>query len=152
MAQTLKHGAAEIIRQMLIDMAEVNTPTTAAPYPAWPAYAYSQPARPDAAVTIFDFDGTVHGRFMVDGDYGRHRGIQVMVRSPANDDRGGQAKADALATALARDVHNRHVTVEGVTYVVAAVSRIGQVIVVGQEPSTGRHLFSVNAEAAMRAA
>lgn len=137
---------ADVVRWILVALGVGTDPELGS---AWPVYCSSEPDRPDNSITVYDTDGTDNGRTMVDGKLQRLFGFQVRVRSDSHGT--GWTKADAIQTALAESVYQETVTVNGRSYLVHAVSRIGDVLPLGKEsPTSKRSLFTLNAGVTVR--
>ena len=140
--QTLTHSPADIVAQMLIDLALGTDPETldgrGQPAGAWPIYASDEPDAPDNCISVFDTVGRDHGRIF-QGALQGHPGFQVRVRAATHAE--GWAKADAIQATLAESVEWRTVHVGTSTYEVNAVVDIGDVLALGKEPGTSRRVF-----------
>jgi hypothetical protein len=140
----LAHSPADVVRQLLIDLALGTAAGT------WPVYADGEPDSPDACITVYTTAGRDQGRVMV-GNLLATYGIQVRVRAARYAE--GWVKADSIRETLARSVYQETPRVDGTLYVVHAIVRIGQVLAIGRDvPKTGRELFTVNCEARLRPA
>jgi hypothetical protein len=147
MSRSLNNSPAEIIQQLLVDLAlgsdsELNT------LRAWPVYSTNEPSSPDNVITVTDTVGTDHGRSMVDGEAMGHYGFQIRIR--AKDPRVGWKKADEIRTTFSEHVYNRTVSIDDEdttdSYTVQALVGIGDVIPLGKEIGTSkRNLFTLNA-------
>ncbi len=141
MPQTLTYSPAQVIARLLIDLGLGSDPETAG---AWPVSSSGEPAAPDNCITVYNTQGTDGGRAMVTGELLGNYGFQVRVR--AKDTETGWTKADAIQTALAESVYQETVHVGARTYLVHAVSRIGDVFEIGKEvPTSKRSVFTINA-------
>ena len=109
-----------------------------------------EPAVPDNAVTLYDTVGNDDGRAMQGGSIYNHPGVQIRVRSKALQ--LGHAKAEEIRTVLSESIKLSPISVDGVNYLVQAVTRIGQVIPIGRDTSesTGRFLHTVNCTMSLR--
>jgi hypothetical protein len=141
------HSPADVLRWLLINLglctAPLQNPPSGAGNTAWPAYAAEEPPRPDAVVTCYDTDGYKDGRSMTEGDRFERHGVQVRVRCA--DPKSGVAKARQIADALDRDVYQSYVTIDGVTYLVDAVTRASDVVSLGRDaPQGGRSVHTLN--------
>ena len=142
-----EHSPADILRWLLIDLGVLGMPPAVG---VWPGHCNYEPAVPDECVTIFDTLGNEDGRDMNSGALYTHPGIQVRVRSKANP--VGHKKASQIRTALAESINLSRVTIDGVTYLVQAASRISQVLPAGRETpnTTGRFIHTLNAMLSIR--
>lgn len=147
MAGLLLHSPADVIRQLLVDLgacvdyADDRTP--------WAAFASGEPDLPDSAVTVYDTTGFDEGR-VFDGERQEHHGFQVRVRSGVHKD--AYAKAREIAVALDEDVYLTTVVVDDVSYLVWAVTRLGDPMFIGKDaPRSKRSLFAINAKVSLRA-
>lgn len=146
MPQTLTHSPAKILRQLLIDLSLGTLPSANG---SWPVYATHEPNLPDNCITVYDTVGTDDGRSMITGELWGHDGFLVRVRAADHDT--GWLKADAIQTGLAESVYDRTVHVSGSTYLVHAVTRIGDVLTLGTEsPTSKRSLFTINATVSLK--
>ncbi len=136
----MNNSPAEIARQLLVDLGIGVAPAT--PPSDWMAYDSSEPSIPDNCLTIYDTAGSSDGRYMHDGELRYHYGLQFRIRS--KDHPTGWVKADALRTALSQ-VYVQHVTIGSTNYVVHAITKIGEILVLGKDaPNSKRSLFTVN--------
>ncbi len=147
MAGILTHSPADIIRYLLIAKGlGVLPPGTNA---NWPIYSSNTPDLPDRIVSILDMGGAQHGRVHTDGEMQEHEGFIVIVRSLTHQE--GYPKARAIAIAMDEDVYDDYVVIDGVTYLVHAVMRTGDVTTGGTEsPDTQRYLFRIDAVVSVR--
>lgn len=139
------HSPADVVRWLLIQLGIAAEP----PVTPWPAYCSSEPNFPDDCVTVYDVAGVDDGRLMVTGEAPTHYGVQVRVR--ATDHATGYAKASEIRDTFAEDVLLETVTISDTTYLVQAMSRIGNVIALGKETPAGRRsLFTCNATVSLK--
>jgi len=141
------HSPADVLRWLLIDLGVLGMPPAAG---AWPGHCNFEPSVPDECVTLYDTVGNDDGREMNSGKLYNHPGVQVRVRSKSIP--SGHSKASQIRTALAESINVSRISIDGVTYLVQAVTRIGQVIPIGRETqtSTGRFVHTVNATLSLR--
>jgi len=97
----------------------------------WPVYDSSEPDIPDNVITVYDTTGTEDGRAMVTGELFNHFGIQVRIRS--KDHVTGWTKANTLRANLSEAAYQETVTIDGVEYLIHAMSRFSNVLVLGKE-------------------
>ena len=148
MTETLLHSQAEIVRQLMIDLA-LGTSAS-----AWPVYFSNEPATPDDCLTVYNKVGVQHGRTHDDGVTQEHHGIQVRVRAMLHVD--GYIKAKAVVDAFDQSVNNTLVTITDNTsritdYIIHAITRQNDVFSLGYEsPTSRRRLFTVNAVVSIR--
>ena len=126
-----------IARRVLIALGLGAAP----PDSPWPCYAAGEPDKPDNCITCYDTMGTNNGRTMIDGETQDLEGVQVRVR--AEDHATGWAKASAIKAGL-EGTYDQHVVCGETGYVVGNFSRIGDVLCLGKEPQSKRHLFTIN--------
>ena len=144
MAQRVTHSPADITRRVLIDIGVGGDP----PSTPWPIYATSEPDLPDNLITVFDVIGSSDGRSMIDGEVLSHFGIQIRVRSTTHQI--GWQKADEIQTALAKEIYQRTISIEGNTYYVHCFARIQDVLAIGFDLPNRRSFFVVNANVSLR--
>lgn len=141
MAGTLAHSPAHILQRLIIDLGLGSLP----PSLAWPVYIGSEPDGtniPDNVITVYNTDWRDHGRTMTDGHRQGMEGFQVRVRSQTQP--VGYNKAHAIAIALDEQVYQRIVTIDGVSYLVHAISRSGGVLDLGKMQGSSRNLHTLN--------
>ena len=148
MANSLRHSPAEIVRQLLINLglgvAGSYDSSNRYSGAAWPVTTNSEVDQPDNAITVYDTAGQGDGRSMIDGETFSHYGFQVRIRAQTH--RLGWLKADSIETGLSKSVYQNVVTVDGVSYLVHCVARIGDVLSLGKEaPQSIRRVFTLNA-------
>lgn len=140
MSGLLTHSVNEILRRLLINNGQGTLPTANG---SWPI-GIERHDTPDNCVTITETTGRSDGRTMTDGEVIEHPGVQVEVRSAIRNT--GFTKAKALATYCDESIYNSGVTIEGKSYNVINVSRVGVVMSIGREtPESRRELFTFNA-------
>ncbi len=150
-SSTLVASPAEILRQLLIDLSIGSDPTPWATGTGttWPAFASNEPSSPDDCLTTYDTLGQDDGQSMIDGELWAHLGLQLRIRS--TDHPTGWQKANAARVALSQSVHLRAVTISPNSYLVWAVTKIGQILAIGkQSPASKRSLFTLNMQMAVR--
>ncbi len=152
MTGSLSHSQADIIAQLLIDLAFGTDPTIDG---TWPIYVTEEPDNPDNVITVYDTVGTSDGRTQFDGEQQIHHGVQVRVRSTTHHP--GYDKANDIAVGLDETILRDTVGVASVfgtgtaQYFVDSVSRKGDVISLGREsPNSKRTIFTINATVALR--
>ena len=144
----LTHAPSAVVRQLVIDLA-LATDRTADPEGAWPAFATSEPDRPDSVITVYDTVGRDQGRLNGSGDALDQPGVQVRVRATNHPD--GHAKASAIRAGLL-GVYDQAVTVGANQYLVHAVTRVRQVAALGRDvPSaSGRRVLTFDATVCLK--
>lgn len=143
MTNELTHSQADIVRELLVD-ASPTVLTEPDDDLAWPGFAFNEPSNPDNCVTIYSTEGTSDGRSMIDGELQVHRGFQVRVRS--KNPKTGYAKASSISQYMAKSVYQKTVVVDSSTYLVQAITKIGDILSLGTDaPKTKRSLFTINA-------
>jgi hypothetical protein len=119
----LVHSPADLVRRILIALAELTDPDNE---DDWPGYYSSEPSLPDNVVTCYDTTAKKDARIFT-GRQITHFGVQVRIRSttPAI----GYLKSRQLATALDRLNASGYYEIEvgDETYLVHAVSRVGDI-------------------------
>jgi hypothetical protein len=112
----------------------------------WPVFMAGEPEQPDSAITVYDTAGRVQAFLQPSGLAIEHHGFQVRVRAAAHT--AGYIKANAIAVKLDQIVRLRSVQIGAVIYLVHAVTRSSEVLVLGTEsPTSKRKLFTINAMA-----
>lgn len=147
-SEPLIHSPAEILSQLLIDLDLGVEPEI--PAAAWSVYYGSEPADPDRCITTYDTQGRDGGRMHATGLRDEHPGIQIRIR--ADTHRVGFAKAKAIAHAIDTGVVSDVVTMDDNTtrYHVWNVTRTGNVLAIGKEPTSQRAIFTVNVIATIK--
>lgn len=146
MPNVLTHSPADIVRRLLISLGQGTTPSANS---AWPVFATGAPNSPDNVITVYDTAGESQGRSMINGELYTLYGTMVWLR--AADAVTGFMKADAVRKAMAL-TYQKNVTIDGKTYQIHCLSRIGTVIPLGNEtPTSKRSLFTINALATIDA-
>lgn len=146
MSGNLSHTPAQVIRQLLIDLAVGTDITDAA---AWPIYGSLHPDTPDNSIAVTDTPGRVNGRSQIDGEVTEHHGVQVRIRGITHE--VGYVRANLIKNAIDKESTRAQVVIGTSTYTVHAITRVGDVIAMGPEsPSSRRRLFSINAVVALR--
>ena len=143
MSGQLDHSPARIIRELLIDLSSGTSDLSA----DWAIFVNSIPDDPDKVIVINDTTGVLDGRIMITGEQLTEHGFQVVIRDQGQDT--GFVRANLIATTL--DIVLRSsVTIGSSTYLVQAVSRVGDVIYVGTDvPQSNLHLFTINARTSL---
>ena len=153
------HSPAQIIQQVLIDLAAGTDPTpwedeeaaiALGSVAAWPVFSVGEPSRPDNVITIYDTSPQSDGSSMVDGETWFHYGFQVMVRTTLH--KNGFVKANYIHKALDEDVYNTVVTLTepDVQYLIQSISGTLPLVLGKETPSSKRDLFTINALATLR--
>lgn len=144
MSGSLTHSQAEIIRYLIIDLGYGTLPADGG---SWPVYAHKMPDAPDSCIATYSTTGLKHGRAQIDGEVQEHPGVQIKTRA-AN---GSVGRDKAHNTMIALDaVKQRQVSVGGSAYLVNGISRGGDVVPLGEEPSSKRKLFTLNVTVSLR--
>ena len=139
MAGTLTHSPADVLRRVLIALAQGTDPSDNG---AWPIYASREPNLPDNAITVYDTQGRDDGRRQTDGERMEHFGFQVRTR--AIDFPTGYTKARAVAVVMDKNIYDEAVTLDSTNYLLHSVSRTTDVLYIGDDPASRRALFTVN--------
>lgn len=151
MSGPLDHSAADIVRNLIIDLGHGTAPSAGND---WHVYVGVMPDTPDEAIVVIDTAGEIQGKLHPIGQVVDREGVQILVR--ALDHYDGANKADDVAKGLDA-VTQRGVTVGDVagtgdaTYTVHAITRRSGPIALGKEtPDSKRSLWSINFVAALR--
>jgi hypothetical protein len=132
------HSPGDIVGRLLIQRslgAEIGG--------TWPVYVGSEPTDPDNCITLYDTQGSDHGRDMPTGKTRGHAGFQIRIRATTHAI--GWTKAEAIQASL-EAVYQETVHVDAEEYLVHAVVRIGDVLSLGKDaPNSGRNVFTLNA-------
>lgn len=144
MTGSLTHSQADILRYLIIDLGYATMPEDGA---AWPVYSHRLPDAPDSCLCVFDTTGLKHGRAQLTGEVQEHPGVQIKTRS-ANGSLG-RNKAHEIMIALDA-VLRKQVSIGSSAYLVHSISRGGDVVPLGEEPSSKRKLFTLNVTASLR--
>lgn len=147
MSGSLDHSPAQVVAQLLVDLAVGSVPTDSG---AWPVYDTSLPDEPDDAVCIYDTSGELDSRMMIGGEWEERHGISVRLRT--TDHQTGVTKINALARALDVSVGNTAVSMTSPTavYAIQSMSRKSGPFDNGPEPTSGRRIFTINYVASLR--
>jgi len=100
----------------------------------WPIFCGHLPSKPDDAIVFTDTQGPKDGRYM-SGPTIFHPGWQLRVRSKRYD--VAMAKVVAIQTWLDTILRER-VEVDGVWYIIQAITQTSDVLSLGQEPDSAR--------------
>lgn len=145
MPGTLTHSPADVLRRALIDLGLGSAP----PATPWPVYASSEPSSPENVITVYDTEGRDEGREMILGERQERHGFQIRVRAGTHTE--GYTKARAIAVALDEVVYMRAVSIEGIAYLIWAISRTSDVISLGTNvTSSKRQVFTINGTVSLR--
>lgn len=115
----------------------------------WPIFVATLPDGddvPDDAIACVDTSPLKDGRVMTSGENIFHEGVQILIRSQADDYNSGYAKAKAISDNL-ETVQMVQVTIDsGNVFRIDNVTDTTGVVVIGQEEENGkrRNLFSCN--------
>ncbi len=151
MSNILANSPAEVIRAVLIGLGLGSDPSSwsAGAGSPWPVLVEGEPNVPDNLIVVTDTTGQDDGRAMFDGELFTHYGFQVKVRSA--DHPTGWLRADLIRQQMAQDVYGLAVVIDSSTYLVWAITHIGNVLPLGKDVgSSKRSLFSINAMAPIR--
>jgi len=146
MSGSLTHSPAQIISQLLIDLALGTAPADNGTYPVYTAI---EPDSPDNVITVTDQVGRISGRQQVTGQVSEHHGAQIRVRN--QEHKAGFTKARAVLIELDETVVLNTVSIDSSTYTVYAISRTTDVLAIGKEtPTSKRDIFTINVVVALR--
>ncbi len=137
----LHHIPSEIICHLLVDLGLASNPDEGEA--SWPVYREQFPDRPNNAICVFSVEGVKQGRTQIDGEVQLQRGISITVRSAGKD--SGERKARKIHTKFDSEVYRNIVIVDSASYLVEAISNLGDVLPLGKEPESDRSLFIINA-------
>jgi len=147
MSTPLVHSPADVVRYLLIAMNLGSDPATSTV--SWPVYATSEPSAPDDVITVYDTQGMVFGRNMLDGESVEHFGIQIRLRS--QDHATGWKKMKGIARQLEEEIYQESITIQGSVYCVRSIKRTSSVLVLGKDtPGSKRSIFTLNALCSIR--
>lgn len=139
MSRTLQHSPADIVAQHLVDAGLGTDPLA---NKDWSIFATSEPNLPDNVITVRDTAGMSDGRTM-DGQLQDHFGIQIRVRAQTHN--LGHRKLNSIRVYISEQVLQRNVTLDGIKYLIACYSHIGQIIYLGKNVPNSKHsLFTLN--------
>ena len=140
MPGALNHTPAYIVSTLMVSHGLGTSPSANG---SWPVYDAREPDYPDDCVTVYTTTGVVHSRAHPDGELAEHYGVQVRVRSAA--DNSGYAKANAIDEELLKQVYDEAVTISGSSYCVHSFTRSGQINSLGvMAPDDQRTVHTVN--------
>lgn len=109
----------------------------------WPGFVSFMPDKVIDLVAVYDTQGLLDGRYMTDGVYVEHPGVQIRVRSKTY--LTGWRKAKELQNALAA-IEQEQVTIDDEIYTIHNATVTAPIAVMGQDPDTDRREnFSINA-------
>lgn len=151
MSGSLTQGPADILRWLVIQLAQGTDPTQN-PQQAWPVYCGNEPDSPDNVITTYDTAGHVQGRLQITGEQVEYPGCQIRVR--ATDYVTGWQQINGIKIALDEQVAHTIVDIPNTTnqYDVIAVNRTSGVLAIGKDVAQGnkRHLFTLNVTLSVR--
>jgi hypothetical protein len=131
------HSPGDIVGRLLVQRGLGTDAGT------WPVFVGSEPTDPDNCITLYDTQGSDHGRDMPTGKTRGHAGFQIRIRATTHAI--GWTKAEAIQASL-EAVYQETVHVDAEEYLVHAVVRIGDVLSLGKDaPNSGRNAFTLNA-------
>jgi hypothetical protein len=108
----------------------------------WPVRESLNPDSPDDAIAIFSTAGRLQGRSQIDGVVTDKPGIQILIRGSLPTT--AYAKANAIMVVLDQTITVTSVTVDSSTYNVGPFTRTSDILDLGREDGTNRHLYSLN--------
>lgn len=136
----LLNSPATILQYLLVSLGIGTLPASRG---AWPISVSQEPNEPDNTVTLFDTAGQSDGRVMVGGEVQDHYGINARIRSI--DYPTGWRQANSLRVCWGETIYRNTVAVGDNSYLVQAVTHIGQIISVGKDmPRSNRSFFTLN--------
>lgn len=152
----LDHTPAEVVRAALI---QLGLGTHGIAYGAWPVFTEMEPDAPDNTITLYDTDGIVQARNMVDGEVYENHGVMIRVRGvktivgtlPVSGARIARNKIDDIVRALDQSVCRYSISVpdnivSGTTlYTLHSANRSSGVMRSGrQRGNSERYVYTVN--------
>lgn len=141
----LQHSPAAIVRRLLINKGAGTDPTDKQ---AWPVFDSGEADKPDSAITVYDTEGHLQGREMIEGETHDFHGIMVQVRAAGHS--AGYAKARAIAVLFDKSIYWNTIDIGTSKYTIQSIGRTSDVLALGKEPGTKRNLFTINALATLR--
>lgn len=149
MSSSLAHSPAEIVRQLIIDAGlGSDIGSNLLPLGPWPVYDASEPNEPDNCITVYDTLGHDDARLLLGGELQQHYGLQIRIRALSHP--VGWVKGTAIRTFFSEIVKTSNVTLESVSYLVWAITRIGQLSALGYDTSISkRRIFTLNCTTAI---
>lgn len=130
---------AAIIAHYLTGLALMSVPNSGL---EWPLYISHSPDILGEFGTIYNISPRKDGRYMGDGEVLQHYGVTIQIKSENED--SGWDKCNSLAGQLDA-VHNIEVILEGTTYIMRNISRVGGISSLGNETGTKRRrIFEMN--------
>jgi hypothetical protein len=148
----LTHGAADVLRALLVDLGHATDPDDGGD---WPAYVAYEPTDPEEVITLKDTVGVLAGKLGPTGVVSEQHGVQIRLRARSHYRAHEKFKAimDALDGLTATGVIVGDTVGTGdETYVVYAVTRRSGPVAIGRgkSPHTGLEVFTLNVITAIR--
>jgi hypothetical protein len=144
MSNLLVHTPAEVLQQLLIDLAQASSVDDDV---AWPVYSPTLPDTPSNAMVVADTLGTLDGRMQFDGEWDEGFGYQIRIRSKGPVD--GYVKAQEVASAMDKGVNRNEVELGVYTYRVNSIHRTTTILRLGKELTTDRYNWTINGVASI---
>lgn len=136
-----RHTPAEIFASLISGEGFATLPSANS---NWPIYVSREPDSPDNLISVFDTPGQSFGFDQNSGEGMDHPGIMIRFRS--SDYKTGWVKAGAIKQEMDIGIYRQNLTLDGITYTIAAVTRRGDINSLGSDgPNGKRRLFSLNA-------
>lgn len=137
----MSHSPAKIIQKLLIAEEYGVVP---GPDAVWPIFHSNLPDTPDTqnnAICVYDMAGVMDGRVQKTRDSVEHPGIQVRVRG-VNQDQAYTKIREVLP--ILDNILREAITIDGVSYLVQAVTRVGTIVPWRIVDEKRRFSFTVN--------
>ena len=141
----MNYSPAFIISQYLIDEGICVDPSDSGDWPVFVVLLPDGDEVDDNALACFDTAPLKDGRVM-EGENIFHYGVQILIRSDANDYSGGWTKAKEIESAM-EELNRTEITIDsGNVFRVDSATDTTGVVAIGQEMenSKRRNLFSCN--------
>jgi len=135
----IEHSGADVLLTHLINVGVATLPSLVQP---WPGTVGIMPTSPDEALTVYDTNGRMDGRYLGSGKTIDHPAFQIRFRSRTARSANKrilkvQGKLDLVKRSL--------VTIEGKQYRIQAVRRSTTIFSLGpEEGNPQRYLFTIN--------
>lgn len=136
----LSHSPSRIITQLLINLSIGSDPEDD---DDWPIYYSRMPDGTDNCIAVYDTTPQNDAKAMTDGEVFEHFGIQIRLRHTSYD--SGFDKIRNEIGLLLDAVKRSTVTIGTTSYRVGSVTKRSGPFPIGNDPKTGRLLFTMNA-------
>lgn len=139
---SLLHAPSDVVRHLIVNIGIGSLPSSNLDWPVWESYENDMP---DNAITVYTTSGQLMGRLQANGRIPQQYGIQFRVR--ANSPNAAYQKISIIEATVDQTILENTVTIDNVTYIVLGINRKGGVMSLGKEPTTKRHIYTLNAVA-----